>query len=129
MTGVDPATISSFLAQNATAQSLRADMALGYPYVLLSPTDPIYSGTGFWDKLRARYPNGLGIPESQGVGYETFSRVGFNANLDQALVYMGSEEQMVVGTYASVLGQGYYYLMKKVNGVWTIDQKTQVWIT
>jgi len=42
---------------------------------------------------------------------------------------MGSEEQMVVGTYASVLGQGYYYLMKKVNGVWTIDQKTQVWIT
>jgi hypothetical protein len=95
----------------------------------LSPTDPIYSGTGFWDKLRARYPNGLGIPEPQGVGYETFSRVGFNANLDQALVYMGSEEDMVVGTYESGVGQGYYYLMKKVNGVWTIDQKVQVWIT
>ena len=63
------------------------------------------------------------------MGYETFSRVGFNANLDQALVYMGSEEDMVVGTYESGVGQGYYYLMKKVNGVWTIDQKVQVWIT
>lgn len=77
--------------------------------------------------LRTRYPNGLGIPIPQGVGYETFSRVGFNANLDQALVYMESEEEMVVGTYVSGLGQGYYYLMKKVNGFWTIDQEVLIW--
>jgi hypothetical protein len=128
MTGVDPATISSFLAQNATAQSLRADMPLGTPYVLLSPTDPIWNDPNFWTTLRTRYPNGLSIPQG-GMGYETFSRVGFNANMDQALVYMGTYAQMIAGTYVSFLEQGYYYLMKKVNGAWTIDQKTQTWTT
>jgi hypothetical protein len=128
ITGVDPATISSFLAQNATAQSLRADMPLGTPYVLLSPTDPIWNDPNFWTTLRTRYPNGLSIPQG-GMGYETFSRVGFNANMDQALVYMGTYAQMIAGTYVSFLEQGYYYLMKKVNGAWTIDQKTQTWTT
>ena len=127
MTGVDPATTDSFLSRNATAQSLRADMSLGSPYVLLSPKDPIWGDLNFWQTFRTRYPNGLGIP--QGVGYETLSRVGFNTNMDQALVYMGSQTSMVVGTYVSFYGEGYYYLVKKVNGVWTVDQKVGVWIT
>jgi hypothetical protein len=49
--------------------------------------------------------------------------------MDQALVYMGTYAQMIAGTYVSFLEQGYYYLMKKVNGAWTIDQKTQTWTT
>jgi hypothetical protein len=127
MNGVTPATTESFLARNATAQPLRADMFLGAPYVMLSQTDPIWGDPNFWQTLRARYPDALGIPK--GVGYETFSHVGFNASMDQALVYMGSESEFLVGDHYSGDGAGYYYLLKQVNGVWSVDQKVQIWTT
>ena len=125
MTGVDPATTSNFLSQNATAQSVDL-LSLGTSYALLSQTDPIWNDPNFWTTLRTLYPNALVIPQGV-VGYETFSRVGFNANMSQALVYMGTYAEMITGTYVSFLEQGYYYLMKKVNGFWTIDQKVLVW--
>jgi hypothetical protein len=127
MHDVAPATTENFLAQNATAHPLRADMALGAPYVLLSQTDPIWSDPNFWPILRARYPEAMGIPK--GVGYSTLSRVGFNASKDQALVYMGTEAEFLVGDHYAGHGAGTYYLMKKVNGVWTVDQQVTIWTT
>jgi hypothetical protein len=117
MHDVAPATLDSFRALNVTAQILRPDMQLGGPYTLLSQTarNLIFSqNQSGWDIFYYRYP--------QAPGLTTFSRVGFNANLDQALVYMGTQSNWTVGA-------GYYLLLKKVNGTWSIDQQVMIWVS
>ena len=117
MHNVAPATLESFRARNATAQILRADMQVGGAYTLLSQTarNQIFSqNQSGWDIFYYRYP--------QAPGLTTFSKVGFNANLDQALVYMGTQSNWTVGT-------GYYLFLKKVNGTWSIDQQVMIWVS
>ena len=117
MHDVAPATLDSFRARNGTAQILRPDMQVGNPYTLLSETarNQIFSqNQSGWDIFYYHYP--------QAPGLTTFSKVGFNANLDQALVYMGTQSNWTVGT-------GYYLLLKKVNGTWSIDQQVMIWVS
>jgi hypothetical protein len=117
MHNVAPATLESFRARNATAQILRADMQVGGAYTLLSQTarNQIFSqNQSGWDIFYYRYP--------QAPGLTTFSKVGFNANLDQALVYMGTQSNWTVGT-------GYYLLLNKTNGTWSIDQQVMIWVS
>jgi hypothetical protein len=117
MHSVAQATLDSFQGRNATAQILGADMQLGSPYTLLSQTarNQIFSqNQSGWDVFYGRYP--------QAPGITTFSKVGFNANRDQALVYMGTQSNWTVGT-------GYYLLLKKVNGTWSIDQQVMIWVS
>ena len=117
MHNVTPETLGSFRSRNATAQILHPDMQLGGPYTLLSQTarNRIFSqNQSGWDIFYNRYP--------QAPGLTTFSRVGFNATLDQALVYMGTQSNWLVGT-------GYYLLLKQVNGTWSIDQQVMIWVS
>ena len=117
MHDVAPETTASFLDRNATAHPLRDDMSLGAPYVLISQAELeglFPGGEADWGVFRARYPDA--------GGYWSLSRVGFNADLTQALVYLGG-----MGDYLA--GEGNYYLMNKVNGVWTVDQTVMVWIS
>ena len=117
MHDVAPTTLDSFRARNSTAQILRPDMQLGGPYTLLSETarNQIFSqNQSGWDIFYYHYP--------QAPGLTTFSKVGFNANLDQALVYMGTQSNWTVGT-------GYYLLLNKTNGTWSIDQQVMIWVS
>jgi hypothetical protein len=117
MHAVDPTTLDSFRALNATAQILRPDMQLGGSYTLLSQTarNLIFSqNQSGWDIFYNRYP--------QAPGLTTFSRVGFNASLDQALVYMGTQSNWLAGS-------GFYILLKKANGSWSIDQQVMIWVS
>ena len=115
MHDVDSETVASFRDRNATSQPLRPDMQLGDPYVLLSQAgkNQIFSqNQSGWEIFYNRYP--------QAPGITTFSRVGFNTPLDQALVYMGTQSNWQVGT-------GYYILLRKVNGSWMINQQVTIW--
>jgi len=117
MHAVSPDTLDSFRSRNAGSQTLRPDMQLGGPYSLLSQAgkDQIFSqNQSGWDIFYNRYP--------QAPGITTFSRVGFNAGLDQALVYMGTQSNWLAGS-------GYYILLKKGNGTWVIDQQVMIWIS
>jgi hypothetical protein len=67
-----------------------------------------------WEMFYSRHPDTPGIT--------SVSRVGFNAAMDQALVYIGTESHWLAGA-------GYYVLMKKVDGVWGIDQQVMTWIS
>lgn len=58
-----------------------------------------------WEKFYRKYP--------KSGGYTTFSRVGFNAEKTQALVYQAH-------SCGGLCGQGSYMLLTKTNGVWTI---------
>ena len=117
MTGVDEETVASFRARNDTAYPIPADMDLGLPYILLTPDEKnqIFAvNTSGWDVFYTRYPNSPGLT--------TISRIGFNADFTQALVYAGTQSHWLAGA-------GYYVLLNKVDGVWKIDQQIMTWIS
>ena len=110
-------TLDSFKSRNASAQILRSDMQLGGPYSLLSQStrNRIFGqNQSGWDIFYNHYP--------QAPGITTFSRVGFNESLDQALVYMGTQSNWLAGS-------GYYFLLKKADGTWSIDQQVMIWVS
>lgn len=117
MRGVDQKTADSFRVRNDAAHAVRPDMELGSAYVLLSQSEmsQIFSqNRDGWQLFYEQYPDAPGIT--------TLSRVGFNSTLDQALVYVGTMSHYLAGG-------GYYVLLKKVNGVWMVDQQVTTWIS
>ncbi len=114
MYGVSPQTSDSFLARNDKAYPFRADMQLGLNYVLLSSAElnAIFDvNQDGWQVFYEHFPQARSIL--------TFSRVGFDAALDQALVYAGDQSQVLESA-------GNYILLKKVNRVWNVDQKVKL---
>jgi hypothetical protein len=59
-------------------------------------------------------------PFSQGI--MTLSRVGFNSEMNQALVYVGNQAEYLGGA-------GYYVLLVKEAGVWVIHAEIMAWIS
>jgi hypothetical protein len=110
-------TEASFRSRNDQAYPFRSDMDLGTPYTLLSQSgrNRIFGqNQSGWEVFYNRYP--------QAPGITTLSRVGFNSTLDQALVYIGTQSNWLAGA-------GYYVLLKKADGVWSIDQQVMAWIS
>jgi hypothetical protein len=117
MHAVLPETVDSFRARNDTSYPIRKDMDLGSPYTLLSQAgrNRIFGqNQSGWEIFYNRYP--------QAPGITTLSRVGFNAALDQALVYIGTQSNWLAGA-------GYYVLLKKGPGGWSIDQQVMTWVS
>ena len=114
--GVSEETLDSYLERNKQPSQLSPDMDLGTEYILLSTEElaKVTSQPNWHEALKDKYPNSN--------GYIMFSRVGFNNTLDQALIYVGN----IAGPLA---GAGYYYLMQKKNGEWTIKDQMMVWIS
>ena len=117
MHDVDPETVTSFRNRNDEAYPIRGDMELGFPYTLLSQAGrkQIFGqNQSGWEVFYNRYP--------QAPGITTLSRVGFNPTFDQALVYIGTQSNWLAGA-------GYYLLLKKMDGNWSIDQQVMAWIS
>lgn len=109
-------TLDNYLERNKQSSQLSPDLNLGTEYILLTSEElaQITSQPNWHEVLNEKYPN------SQ--GYLIFSRVGFNATLDQALIYVGSVE-------GPLMGAGYYDLMEKKDGEWRIKEQIMVWIS
>ena len=117
MHNVSTETVDSFRTRNDAAYPIRPDMDLGSPYSLLTQAarNQIFSqNQSGWEVFYNRHP--------QAPGITTLSRVGFNATFDQALVYIGTQSNWLAGA-------GYYILLKKDAGSWSIDQQVMVWIS
>jgi hypothetical protein len=117
MHGVASTTVENFQVRNATTYPIRPDMDLGSSYTLLSQTNrkKIFSqNQSGWEVFYNRYP--------QAPGITTLSRVGFDSTFDQALVYIGTQSNWLAGS-------GYYVLLKKVDGAWSIDQQVLTWVS
>jgi hypothetical protein len=116
--GADPAIAVDFVAANRKPGSLPANMPLGAPYVLMADAQvaQLFSSDleGGWATFYAQHPGARGI--------DRLSRVGFNQARDQALVYVGA-------TYASLGGDGIYFLLRRSGATWTVDKEAQVWIS
>jgi hypothetical protein len=114
--GISNETLDNFVQRNIKPGQLSPDMSLGVDYVLLSTDElaQITSQPNWGEVMNEKYPNS--------GGYKIFSRVGFNATLDQAMIYVGH----VAGP---MMGGGFYYLMEKQDGQWVIKQQIMVWIS
>lgn len=110
-------TMQNFRTNNAATQTLRASMVLSVQYILFSQKDRqelFQINQSGWDVFYNRYPDAPGII--------TFSKAGFNKTMDQALVYLGIQSNWLAGA-------GNFYLMKKVDGKWMIDEQVMSWIS
>jgi len=114
--GLSNATLEDFRAKNQESHPVGADLKLDVKYVLIGQAEmeEIFQDSTGWNKFYTRYPN------SQGV--MTLSRVGFNEALDQALVYVGNQSD-------GKAGAGYFFLLSKADGQWTVQSEMMVWIS
>ena len=117
LTGTAPETLANFQTRNDRARPLSPDMALPFQYVLLTDNEQqafFQPNAGGWDAFYQRYPNAQGIMR--------LSRVGFNADMTQALVYVGNQSHYLAGA-------GVYYLLAKEDGTWRVVGEVMVWIS
>lgn len=117
MSDVAEETVAGFRSRNDAAYPLRPDMDLGLPYVLLTRDqfNEIFDvNTSGWDVFYTRYPNSPGLT--------SVSRVGFNADFTQALVYIGTQSHWLAGS-------GHYVLLEKTDGKWQVEQQVMTWIS
>ncbi len=117
LTGISEETADGFRVRNDAGYPLEASMDLGTDYAVLSADEfaELFSiNQSGWDVFYGRYPFANGIT--------TLSRVGFNADMTQALVYVGTQSHWLAGA-------GYYVLLDKVEGEWAISAKIMVWIS
>ena len=109
-------TFLYFRAKNEQSHSLNDSFDCNAIIKLLSEEKvrEIFRGTFGWSEFYVRYPFSQGIM--------TLSRVGFNSEMNQALVYYGNSK-------GSLSGAGYYLLLTRINGVWVVQDEILVWIS
>ncbi|MBU7024860.1 MAG: hypothetical protein HXS40_11915 [Theionarchaea archaeon] len=113
---VEEVTAEDFVSKNEQSYPLKNRFDVGALVVLISDEEVrgIFQGTFGWLEFYVRYPFSHGLTE--------LSRVGFNAGMDQALVYVGNTE-------GGLSGEGYYVLLIKEEGRWIVQDKTLVWVS
>jgi hypothetical protein len=80
----------------------------------LADLAPYTKDAGAWRKFFKKYPNSPGIV--------VVSRIGFNAEHTEAVVYSGH-------SCGTLCGQGEFDHLMKQDGVWTVTDRTIVWIS
>ena len=107
---------ADFEAQNKQPQPLKSLFTISVKYVFISPQEiqTTFKKQDGWDIFYAKYPNAQGFMHLSGVG--------FNSQMDMALVYVDN-------MHYALAGEGHYVLLKKVNGQWTVQDQTMVWIS
>jgi hypothetical protein len=116
-TPLDGELINSFKERNQQPYPLEPILDFGVEYQLLAQEKvdelrPLDEASG-WKLFNEKYPNA--------VGFIHLSRVGFNADFSQALVYIAHYR------YDQPL-QGGYYLMVKQDGGWVVENSYE-WMT
>ena len=116
-TPLAPELIASFKERNQQPYPLKPDLDFGLEYHLLTQDEvdelyPLDEASG-WELLGEKYPNSY--------GFVYLSRVGFNADFSQSLVYMSSY-------HYDLPIKGGYYLMIKQDGSWVVETGYE-WIT
>lgn len=114
---LDQTLTKRFKQRNKTPEMLEPRFSTQIPVKLISQQelDDIFKeGANSWRIFYERYPNSQGLMD--------FSRVGFNTDRTQALVYVGN----LAGFLA---GEGRYLFLVKENGVWTPKKEITAWVS
>lgn len=107
---------ADFGAQNKQPRALKPLFTISVNQVFISQQEfeTTFMRQDGWDIFYAKYP------KSQ--GHMRLSSVGFNPQLDLALMYVGNMR-------GPLAGEGFYLLLKKVDGKWRVEGQTMVWIS
>src|SRR5262249_22310511 len=117
MPSLEKETLADFQAKSKRPYPLRPTLELKVPYKLISEKElGEFFGKEYikWDSFYEKYPQSQGVME--------LSRVGFNRNRTQALVYRGNQSD-------GLAGAGGFVLLTKENGLWTIKEWAGWWIS
>jgi hypothetical protein len=107
--------VDSYRSRNAASYTLDPNLDIEQDYVLMPQEvfDQILGRKGArWTDFEARYPGAS--------GFILISRVGFNADGDQALANMGYR-------CGDLCGAGGLYLLVKEDGNWKVQETLMVW--
>lgn len=109
-------TVEDYKPKNKDSHKVKAlDIKTKHVFLGKKDFDQIFKeGPKGWEEFYKRYPDS--------GGYIGFSRVGFNMEMDQALVY-------VEHGCGGLCGTGHYVLLKKDGGAWKIVKKHMAWIS
>lgn len=116
LAGVTPELLQDFADQNQETRALERafNLSVDYVFISLAEQQELFSTDTGWSEFYDKYPT------SSGILY--LSRVGFSAQRDQALVYVGHQSDYR-------LGVGFYYLLTQRDGAWTIDDEVFAWVS
>jgi hypothetical protein len=117
---LSPETIDSYLKENQKESVLdnEFDLKMAYTLIKRSEIEPLFKrgvGSGEieeWDNFRKKFPDVKNV-----IG---FSRIGYNTEKSQALVYM--EEWC-----GFLCGMGYCILLEKEDGKWKLISQFSPW--
>lgn len=112
-------TLADFRVKAKECHSLDKQLDIPIKYVLVTdkeiePLFPKGELDRAWRRFYSKYPDSSGI-----LG---FSNVGFNREMNQALVATSK-------SCGGLCGAGYYVLLTKENGVWKVYSKTMTWVS
>jgi hypothetical protein len=103
-------TLHDFQSKNQQPHRLETVFRLSIRYVLISEMESIAASRAGWLDFYAKYPKAQGIMR--------LSRVGFNHDMSQALVYVQNQRSYNIG-------EGFYVLLTKQRNGWAIKAKFQ----
>jgi hypothetical protein len=109
--------MNNFKRRNKNPGRFKPLFSLSVPYVLIGShevEDIFQPDTDGWQEFYRRYPTSPGTI--------WLSRVGFDAHMDHALVYIARQSHWRAGA-------GHFVLLKKENGAWSIERETMIWIS
>lgn len=111
--GIANEVIEDFSTKNKLPRTLHSRFSVKVPYTLLNKEDlnSIFQQSNGWSEFLRRYPK---------QSLLEFSGIGFNPEMNQALVYTSTES-------GGKSGSGYYVLLTKENGNWSIKYKFEAW--
>ncbi|HEY9206882.1 MAG TPA: hypothetical protein VIO58_13300 [Candidatus Methanoperedens sp.] len=108
--------VKNFKIINSNRSELDTKFSIVQRVFLVSENElnNIFSEFNGWDRFYEIYPNSSGVIE--------ISRVGFNNNYTQALLYYGEQSHYVAGN-------GYLIFLIKEEGKWIIKEQVMLWIS
>ncbi|SRR6266700_349112 len=110
MSQLKPSVLLEFFVANLDDEKLERQFGLSATYELATEQEmDLYPS----EQFSKRFPNSY--------GYLTFSRIGFNHDLTEALFYT----EHICG----LCGEGKYVFMRKINGRWDVDGTASTWIS
>jgi hypothetical protein len=112
--GTSKETLVDFKSEDRKPQELTVRFALTNQYLLVSNETRFFETEETVQAFRATYPNSTGR-------IICLSNVGFNDKMDEALV-------QAWGYCGGDCGGGGYYLLRKKNGIWKVEDE-KLWIS
>ena len=112
----DSMLVNDFKNKNAKAYNLENKFSIPQTVILISEEElnEIFQNAKGWDAFYEKYPNSSGVIQ--------ISRVGFNSNQTQAILYFGYQRE-------PLWGEGYLIFLTKDEGKWIFKEQVGLWVS